>query len=151
VLKEVLFKEYRGFSDRRIKRLEKGRRFTVDDRSAEDCGADGLLSYFCAIFADVVSSTELKVTLHGNVPDSPSVQAWVQQHGARVQQGTWGRSLDVTIAHGQQASLRSLAEAIRSIVARGAPRYSVPSYKYVCPRTARSLERLADTLDRAWG
>jgi hypothetical protein len=58
--------------------------------------------------------------------------------------------LQFQVTRGSQLLLSELAQAIRAIVAAGAPRYSVPSYKYVCPRTAASLERLKAALDRAW-
>jgi hypothetical protein len=149
-LKELLFKEYGGFADRRIEDIEEGHLFAVDDRAAEDNAPDGnLQAYFCMIFADVISPTRLNVVLSGNVPDSDAVREWAERYDAQSTVGING-DLQLAVAKGEQSRLRELAEAIRSIVARGAPSYAVASYKYICPRTAASLERLADILDKAW-
>jgi hypothetical protein len=154
-IKQRLFDEYDGFADRRIKRIEKGKNFIVDDRSEEDMGSGGrLLSYVCMIFAEVTneetpSAEEISVTLCGNVPDSLGVQAWAAKNGVKVRTTSFQRTLKVRIARGEQHRLRSLASAIRAIVSPGA-RYSTANYKYVCPRTATSLERLAKVLDEAW-
>lgn len=155
-LKQILFDEYGGFSDRRIKRLSKGKTFIVDDRNEEDFGAGGrLFSTFCMIFADVtvpdpLRGEEVSATLCGNVPDSASVRTWADRNGATFTTTTLQSSLRFKVTKGEQAKLRSLADAVRGIVSRSAPRYSVPSYKYVCPRTASSLERLARVLEKAW-
>jgi len=46
-LKKALFEAYGGFADKRIKKLESGSIFVVDDRSDGDRGADGkLYGYF---------------------------------------------------------------------------------------------------------
>ena len=149
-LKHVLFEEYRGFADKRIKNFEKGSIFIVDDREQRDEGAGGnSLSYFCMVFAEVLSPTHLKVTLHGNVPKGVAVETWIKEHESSLLENE-NKTLEFEVVKGQQANLRALARAIRSIVAPGARRYSVPSYKYVCPRTVGSLDRLANTLDRAW-
>src|SRR5438128_2016102 len=79
-LKSILLQEYGSFADKRIKRLEKAKTFTVDDRSEADCGAKGLYSCFCMIFADVESENRVTITLLGNVPKSTKVQAWLDKH-----------------------------------------------------------------------
>jgi hypothetical protein len=153
-VKETLFAEYGGFADKRIKNIDKGKRFVADDRHYSDFGADkDLLSYFCAIFVDVVSDNEVQVTLTRNVPVGPAVTAWIAQNEATYNIGTsyLTTSLKFTVRIGEQAILSELANSIRAIVAPGAPRYAVSSYKYVCPRTASSLDRLREALDRAWG
>lgn len=148
-LKAILFAEYGGFADKRIKRLEKGDTFIIDDRTEQDVGADKrLLSYFCMMFARVEADA-VDMTLSQNVPTSPAVIAWIEQTGAGYGDTVFGKSLRFSVARGEQSKLRVLASLIRSIVATGA-RYAVPSYKYVCPRTAKSLERLAAVLDSAW-
>ena len=148
-LKELLFKEYGGFSDKRIKSLRRGNSFIIDDRLESDIGADRQpLSYFCMMFAEVVSGQSLKVTLQGNIPMGPKVRAWIRQHAEKFNDDVQG-GLEFTIEKGQQPRLSSLATAFRDIVAPG-KRYSVSNYKYVCPRTADSLERLKKVLDGAW-
>jgi hypothetical protein len=151
-LKEILFSEYDGFADKRYKNLDKHSKFIVDDRTQSDCGADGgLLSYFCMIFADVVSENKVKVSLIDNVPLGSDVERWIKTHSAELRSSGYGADmLSFTVDEGNEAILMELSEAIDAIVARGAPRYEVPSYKYVCPRTANSLRRLAKTLCDAW-
>ena len=148
-MKKVLFDEYGGFSDKRIKNLERGSVFIVDDRTSSDEAADGkLFSWFCLIFADVKSETKLVVTLRGEVPESSGVSAWVAANKGALK-ASFDGDLTFTIVPGQEAKLAELANAIAAIVAPGR-RYSVPAYKYVCPRTANSLKLLSKTLALAW-
>lgn len=150
-LKRTLFDEYNGFADKRIKRLDRGSTFIVDDRAESDVGADRhLLSYFCMIFAEVLSATEVKVSLCGNVPIGEGVRRWISSHACEMHAVGVQQSLSFMVAEGRQDSLGELANAIETVVAPSAPRYEVKSYKYVCPRTARSLRRLERTLDTAW-
>lgn len=149
-LKQYLFEEYGGFADRRIKRLEKGYSFIVDDRNEEDVGANGqLYSYFCMIFAKVRAGDQVGLTLHGNVPLSPAIHTWIKTTGAAYSESAFGKSLGLQVKVGEQNRLIELAKHVRAVVAPGA-RYDVASYKYVCPRTAQALERLAGLLNKAW-
>ena len=146
-LKAHLFDAYGGFADKRIKDLAKSNRFIVDDRKQGDIGADGkLYSSFCSIFARVTANDTLEVTLHGNVPTSSAVEGWAQSCGAKLAIGIES-TLTVTLGLGEVGRVRELAEHIAAIVAPNAPRYSVAAYKYTCPRTAQSLQRLADICD----
>jgi hypothetical protein len=86
------------------------------------------------------------VSISGNVPSGPTVAEWIKRHNLSSK----GSILKFRVARGYQAMLEELASAVEAIVAYGAPRYDVPSYKFVCPRTAASLERLKALLDRAW-
>jgi len=149
-LKKALFEAYGGFADKRIKKLESGSIFVVDDRSDGDRGADGkLYGYFCLIFAEVRSNSEVLVTLSGNVPMGSSVRIWITKHEASLREGV-DRLLSFVVSKKEGTSkLSTLADAIASIVARGA-RYDVKSHKYVCPRTADSLQRLDKVLRKAW-
>ena len=150
LLKRALLDEYGTFADRRIKRLETGHLFIVDDRTPQDFAADrNLYPWFCSIHVDVVNESEVQVLLRGDVPIGPRVNRWIESTGAKYATD-YSSTLEFSVRQGQQEMLSRLASAIRSITAPGAPRYSVPSYKYVCPRTAASLERLKSVLDRAW-
>ena len=142
-LKLHLFNAYGGFSDKRIKKLEKGKTFIIDDRQERDAGSDGLYSYFCTMFATVVEPDELELMLNRNVPVNEKVKEYVRSHGGEL---TGDALLKMCIRSQDSSVLRGLAAAIRTITARGA-RYSIPSYKYVVPRTADSLERFAAVLD----
>jgi hypothetical protein len=148
-LKAILFKVYGGFADKRIQNLDHGSVFTVDDRSGRDLGADKkLYGYFCLMFAEVLTDTDVSIRLRGNVPLSNSVKNWVAKHQATLDESAT-RVLTFSVRKGATAPLLELAEAISSIVAKGA-RYKEPSYKYVCPRTAESLRKLEKVLRQAW-
>jgi hypothetical protein len=144
-LRGHLFKCYGGFAHKGIKDLAKERRFFVDDRQNQGLSSDGLFGWFCGIVVDVNSDNEVQVYLDGSRPDSPQVKESLARLGAFEQ---WD-CLCFKITREQIPLLKTLAKQIRAIVARG-KRYSVPSYKYMCPRTADSLEKFAGHLDRFW-
>jgi len=150
-LKKILFDEYGGFADKRIKDIDKGNKFIVDDRDDSDIGANGkLLSYFCMIFVEVLSNEKVFVELYGNIPIGKTVKNWLAKKEYEIKTLPMHSILSIEINQGDQGILKELAESIESIVAPGAPRYNVKSYKYVCPRTAKSLDRLRKILDKAW-
>jgi hypothetical protein len=145
-LKKVLFDEYDGFADKRIKKLESGTKYIVDDRGLGDFGADKkLFGHFCLIFADLSDEPTVRVTMTGGVPTSAAVSAWFKKHASPYANG-----YAFSIAPGEEGKLIELATAIGNIVKPGA-RYSVKAYKHMCPRTAASLKRLARVLAGAGG
>jgi hypothetical protein len=146
-LKEALLKEYGSFADKRIKNIDKGTNFIVDDRKSNDYGANkDLYGWFCMVFAEVESADAVKVHLSRSIPSGAPVRAWSKKTGIVGDEN----NLSFTVTKQTLGLLTELAAAFRAIVAPGAPRYSTASYKYSCPRTAGSLERLAKTLARAW-
>lgn len=149
VLKRKLFDEYGGFRDKRIKNLDKGERFIIDDRSpTQDFGSQGLYSYFCEIFADVISEGKVRVVLSGNIPINQGVTDWIASHPTEFRND--GSYLSFTVEKGQEHTVNELAELIESIVAPGGEHYDTSSYKYVCPRTAKSLRRFVNILKEYW-
>jgi hypothetical protein len=147
LLKRKLFDSYGGFSDKRIKNLEKGEHFIIDDRSDRDFGADrALYSYFCSMIAVVLENDKVKVVLSGNVPVSQEVYEW----GVKYRADIGMRRLSFIIDLGNESILDELADRINAIVAPGR-QYDTPNYKYVCPRTANSLRRLTKVLTEYWG
>lgn len=58
-------------------------------------------------------------------------------------------SLTFEISPSNYHIIGELAAYFRQIVRPGA-RYNTPNYKYVCPRTANSLEKLEKALDKIW-
>jgi hypothetical protein len=151
-LKQVLLETYGSFADKRIKKIETGKSFIADDRGPGDYGADkDLLSYFCMVFVTVLNEELVKIGLYRNVPVSEDVKQWVSNVGGSLNPGTsMNGSLEFEVKRGQQERLLELAQSLDAIVLPGAPRYTVPSYKYVCPRTGDALRRLNSALDRAW-
>lgn len=147
-LKRHLLTIYGGFADKRIKNLDKGNRFIVDDRDqGQTRDAHGqLYPWFCQMALEVISPQSMKLTMHGNVPTSPSVESWIDANNAvRIEAP---KGLELSIQLGEEARLVGLADLIDAIVKPPA-RYSVPSYKYVCPRTATALRTLASALAKA--
>ena len=144
-LQKALYDEYR-LDAHGLPNRGNGRLFIVDGRGLGDFAANGdLYSFFCSIHGEILNNDEIKVTLAGNIPDGCRVTEWQTRHSL-----VRDPFLEFAVKRKEQGMLGELASAMLSIVARGAPRYSVPSYKYVCPRTASSLKRLKAVLDRAW-
>lgn len=149
-LKRHLFKSYGGFADKRIKNLSKSDLFSIDGRARSDEDAKGnLFLWFCMMFAKTVSATEVRLILCGNVPTSSKIKKWVKDVGAE-EDTQYQHRLELTVTPNNIDSLDELAGLVSSIVAPGAPRYSEPSYKYVCPRVAASLRQFANNLRAIW-
>jgi|GEM_PF-1658905 len=145
-LKQALFNAFDGFGDKRIKKLSSGDYFIIDERGAGDRDARGnLFLWFCQIGVSVVDRDKVKLSLRGGVPQSADVKKWAKSMGAAEDEN----SLEVLISAGQQNEIKELANAFRAITKPGA-RSSVSAYKYVCPRTAKSLDKLAEVLGAAW-
>jgi len=145
LLKQALFNEYDGFADKRYKKLTSSKSFIIDDRGPGDVGADGnLLTYFCLMFASVESAHRVRVSLLRNVPKGQTVKAWSQKYKVRPTP----KSLEFDVTPEKLPMLDELALAMDAIVSIGG--YKVKNYKYVCPRVAQSLRRLAGALDLHW-
>lgn len=150
VLKSALFKEFNGFSDKRINDIAKSSTFIIDDRSESDFGSNKrLYSYFCKGFANVKSEHVVKITLSGNVPKSPAVSDWMKQHPHNYSESIYN-SLEFEVTPDNFGKISSLAEAILAIVKPGA-KYKPANYKYVCPRISKSLMQLHKVLALVWG
>jgi hypothetical protein len=145
-LRKHLYACYGSFADKRIKRIEKGHTFIGDTRDNGGIASDGSpYGWFCGIFVNVDSDEEVLVTLFGNIPRSSSVDAIFEKLGASPS----ASRIEFAINKERVPILHELADKIASIVAPGR-RYSTPNYKYMCPRTAESLLKLAGYLERYW-
>lgn len=145
-LKQILFDEFGGFADKRIKNLNRGTYFIIDDRQAKEIDARGnLFPWFCQIGLYVIDKDKVRLALRGGVPMSGRVKKWA----IKMSSSSEDNGLEVLISAGQQNEITELASAIREITKHGA-RYFIPSYKHVCPRAAKSLDKLAKVLDSAW-
>ena len=144
-LRAILFKEYGGFADKRIKNLDNNALFIVDDRGPSDLDArKQLFLWFCQIFVEVPETKLVRVKFRGDLPTNHSVAEWLEEQGA--EQTSFGIEFNITPVN--RSSLNDLAQRIANIVKKP---YPVRSYKYVAPRTAMSVERLSATLAKAWG
>jgi hypothetical protein len=145
-LKKKLYEEYKGFTDKRIKKLDKSDIFTVDDRHQGDFGADRKLFYwFCEVYARVIDDYSIEVELIGGVPTSPEISNLLTSWNARVNDS----HVTFIVDEKSVSRLDALATALKNVVAPGR-RYSTNWYKHVCPRTAESLLRLKSILDAYW-
>lgn len=143
----ALFQEYDGFSDSRIKKLESGDTFCVDDRDSSDQNAQKkLFHWFCSIFATVGNSVEVMLT--GGVPVNSKIEDWAIQNKFSLSKPDviGQRTLKIDVNESSYGKLFELADLIDDITKSGA-RYDTPAFKYVCPRTANSLRRLATVLN----
>src|SRR5690242_591193 len=113
VLKQALFDAYGGFADKRIKDLNKGRLFIIDDRKPLDEDAAGkIFLWFCQIFAEVVDQETVKIIMRGNVPKGSLVAQWFDQNEAKQTNSGW----EFSVKRGRQGRLTELAAAFRTIV-----------------------------------
>ena len=148
-IQQALVDEY-GFSDKRIKKVESAKTFVVDDRGSSDLNAKkNPFSWFCHIFVRVGSG--VSVTLAGGVPLNDEIRGWASHKGHTLHEDEDGLRLNLSldINESNHNDLIQLASLIENITAPG-NNYSVPAYKYVCPRTAASLKRLAAKLSEVW-
>ena len=112
-LKKILFDAYNGFADKRVRDLDKGNLFIIDDRSERDEDARGqLLLRFCQIFAEVIDRDTVRIKMRGDVPESDLVKKWFAENGA--EQTNFG--LEFTVRRHQEDRLVELAAAFRAIV-----------------------------------
>jgi hypothetical protein len=145
-LKQAFLDAYGHFADKRIKNIDGGSLFIVDDRGPKDVGADRkLYPWFCQILAEVIDQNTVRITMRGDVPQGALVARWFEAHGA--EETNFG--LQFNVRKGEEGKLAALANSFRSIVGSG-QRYPVKSYKYVCPRVGDALDRLRGVLTNAW-
>ncbi len=151
-LKEKLHKVY-GYNDKRVKNIDKMRAFIVDDRSDRDINSRGqLYPYFCSILVMPKSENQVNVILSGNIPQNDNLKIWLQQNNLELKQRGPHENehdLNIVITPSNPEILNQLAKQFEKIIEPG-KRYKINNYKYVCPRNANSLRRLADTLRTHW-
>jgi len=112
--------------------------FKIDGQDSQDRSPD-----FCRIYADVErgTATQLKLRLE-RVPVTGDIRELVAGQGGEVSGEFPDTSIELPLAVKEVTFLRSFAKAFRRIVGRGG-RYENPNWKWVCPRTADSLDRFA--------
>lgn len=143
-LKDALVKEYGGFADRRIKKLENGNFFHVDDRSSGDYDArKKLFLWFCTIDLTVHDGQTVSVGISKELPKNAKVTKWWEENST---EGRYGFK-ELKITPENTKLLQELAALVSDVIRQP---YSVKAYRYVAPRTADSLLRLKKTLDAAW-
>jgi hypothetical protein len=137
---ESLLREYgyNPFGQGRAKIL-----LRIDDR-----GPDDVCPTFCSIHLTLesVDAREFELRLD-NVPCDADVEALAGEFGATWRTTRTGKMLTLSIAINDTPVLRRLARAIRDVVKRG-KHYWDSNLRWIAPRTAKSLERLAAILSR---
>lgn len=98
------------------------------------------------MFVTVRSPTELEMLIENTLPTSAAVDRWLHD----MEADSYANGFRLPITKENYSALAELANAVLAIVRPGA-RYDTPAYKYVSPRTARSLRRLHSVLERQWG
>lgn len=113
----------------------------IDDRTTGDT------SYcFCDIeVTHSVNTVTLVLTLW-RPPLNGEVEAVVRQSGGQSRETPLGTVVTIPIGPKDGPCVRRLAKAIRRVTRRG-ERYLARDWKWVAPRTADSLKRLAANLD----
>ena len=148
-LKQHLFNTYNGFTDKRIKSLDRSDVFTADDRGkGSDFDAKRQLFYwFCQIYVRVIDDYSVAVELidRGGVPSNPEVSNLLASWNAEMEE----TRVRFVVDENSTARLEAIATGLKDIVSPG-KRYSTNWYKYVCPRTAESLLRLKAALSDYW-
>jgi hypothetical protein len=116
----------------------------IDDRQESD-----VYPGFCEIHVSVQDPDGSSVLLElSPAPHNAEVCEVVERHGGQVTHAPLGVSVRLSVGPKDARRVRDLARAIRRVIGRG-QRYPDPNWKWLCPRTANSLERFARLLARA--
>ena len=113
--------------------------FKIDDENTTD-----FCESFCQICVTTIGPTELRLQLTA-CPLTWELQHFVEDHDGVVDLTPLGNEIRLKLSVKQVTAIRNLARQIRSIVGRGR-RYSNPNWKWICRRTADSLDRFAEAL-----
>jgi hypothetical protein len=80
-----------------------------------------------------------------NIPHNQDVAELIQVQGGELSKGCPGMMASIRLSLKEVPFLRKLAKAIKKVVGRG-QQYAVRNWKWIAPRTASSLESLAENL-----
>ena len=113
----------------------------IDDRDGRD-----VVASFCTMTVRVPDSSEDTLILSiQHIPLTAESRSLIEDEGGNVREFAGGYAAEITLSVKSVTFIRNLARAIRQIVGRG-KRYDRPNWKWICPRTAASLERFATVL-----
>lgn len=140
-LRDHLLDAYGGYADKRIKNRSLDRPIKIDDGSPRD-----VYPHHCSIFVRVPDRTGETLTLTlQHCPHSPDLIALVNKHGGTATISEHGCDIRLNLNANQISTVTSLAIAVSKVTKRG-NRYPNPNWKWIGPRTAGSLRRLAKVL-----
>lgn len=109
----------------------------VDDEAADDRG-------HCQIHVTTTSPTAFDLQLT-NCPMTCDLREFIDSHCGKIDESRTDSEVEMELSVRQITVIRKLARLIRNTVGRG-QRYPNPNWKWICPRTANSLDRFADNL-----
>lgn len=113
----------------------------IDDRRPTDTSP-----YFCSLSISIQDTEASRLTLHmKNPPLNDEITELIRAKKASITGLPPDLHVEVPVLTTDGAFLRELAQESRRVVGRGRT-YPNPLWKWICPRTAASLECLADRL-----
>ena len=116
----------------------------VDDRDSDD-----ICYSFCDIYLKMSDPWDGKFTLIlDNVPYDDEVRSIAAELDGTWQKFRSGERLTLNFTSAELLEITRLGKAIRQVVGRG-KRYMDSNWKWIAPRTCRSLEVLARVLAKA--
>jgi len=139
-LKRFLFSNYGGFADKRVKDITKDYSFKIDDQSEDD-----IHERFCGISVRVTQDNRFILSLSNNAPINRNIKRLVESKGGEVRTINGYSHIEVGLSVTDVAFIRELSSMIKDLVAPGR-RYKDQNWKWLCPRTAESLDNFANVL-----
>jgi hypothetical protein len=113
----------------------------IDDRDGRD-----VVASFCTMMVRVPDSSEGTLILSiQHIPLTGESRSLIEDVGGNIREFAGGYAAEITLSVKSVTFIRKLARAIRQTTGRG-KRYDRPNWKWICPRTAASLERFATVL-----
>jgi len=139
-LKKFLFNEYGGFADKRVKDISKDYSFKIDDQSSSD-----VQDQFCGIFVLVLNSDQIELSLSNNAPISTNIKKLLKTQKGSFWTIGYRSHIKVELSVSDMKFIKQLSQEIAGLVSPG-KKYKNPNWKWLCPRTSKSLNRLAKAL-----
>ena len=113
----------------------------IDDRGGQE-----VVSSFCTMTVRVPdSSGDTLILSIQHIPLTERSRSLIEGQGGNIREFPDGYRAEITLSVKSVTFIRKLARAIRQTTGRG-KRYDHPNWKWICPRTAASLERFATVL-----
>lgn len=140
LLKHFLYDKYEGFGDKRIKDISRDYPFKVDDQTDKDNH-----DLFCGIFVSVKEKDRFELSLTNNAPINTDIENLIKTKAGKAIKTKRASYIEVDLSVEDIKFIKSLSQLIADIVSSG-KRYTNRNWKWLCPRTSASLDRLATNL-----
>jgi hypothetical protein len=140
-LRDYLLNAYGGFADRRHKDPSLNHFIKIDNQTSSDVS-----HLFAPIFVQVPERTgkTIILTIH-KAPLNTDAKELIVEQGGKIKDSPYGPTVTLQLQITKITFIRKLAQTIRNTVGRG-KRYNDPNWKWICGRTADSLDQFADVL-----